>query len=203
MMEPASEKSLYLIRLLDPIVGADQHVAPSKETAYQFYLNVGMANHNLYLFLKRHDMANMTYIRSSLAAYGKARRIGTTPIDRATAEGLGAALLASSGKTKIAAKKFRRVESVLLPEAFTPACALATYYGAQGDSGRAIKALRAAYARSPVATKHWLRITDDFMTIKQDQAFAALLREWDVFAPGRPWAIPTPKPPARKVKKRR
>lgn len=181
MLEPASEKSLYLLREAQRIGEAEQGTASSKEGAHQHYLSIGIANHNLYLFVKRHNVENVQYVRDALAAYAKARK-AAPKAERPKIDILRSALFTSSGSGKRAQKLFAKVKPDLAHADFRWATYTATYYAAQHDLPNTMRALRAAYAEDPHATKGWLRVTDDFVGFKEETALQDLFREWKVFA---------------------
>lgn len=199
LMEPASEKTLYLLREAQRIGEAQQTAAPKQEEAHRHYLNLGVANHNLYLFLRRHNMAHPHYVRSALAAYAKARK-AATKTERSEVDLLTLALWAASGKEKIAAKRFRKLAPADFQQSFQGATYLATYYAAQRDVPHTVEALRLAHGFNPAATRGWLRVSDDFVAIKDDETLRQLFTEWEVLGSPRkePPAAPLPKKRPRK-----
>lgn len=182
LMEPASEKTLYLLRETQRIGEAkEQHGKPVKTAAHRFYLNLGVANHNLYLFVKGRQMAHSGYVKEALAAYKKAR-VTAPKEERAEVDLLVAALLAASGKEKPAQKMFRKIPIARFQDTFQGAAYLVTYYAAQRDIPHTTEALRKVYALNPRGTKSWLRVSDDLTELKDEPHVKELLDEWQIFA---------------------
>ena len=180
LMEPATEKLLYLLREAQRIGEAPLRPKLVKADAHRHYLNLGVANHNLFLFVKRHGTTNTPYIKEALACYTKARKASAKE-ERAELDLLRAALLASSGKPKEAQRIFRKVSTDEMQANHHTATFLATYYAAMHDAPNVVVALKRAYALNPTATKGWLRVTDDFAALKENTELQALFTEWDVF----------------------
>lgn len=196
LMEPASEKTLYLLREVQRIGEAQQAAAPKRDEAHRHYLNLGVANHNLHLFLKRHNTPNPQYVRHALAAYAKARK-AAAKAERSEVDLLTMALWAASGKEKTAAQKFRRLAAAEFQQTFQGAAYLATYYAAQRDVPHTIEALRLAHGFNAPATRSWLRVSDDFVAIKGEEALQQLFAEWEVLGSPRKAATPAPSPKKR------
>lgn len=198
LMEPASEKSLYLLRTAQLIGETAQGLKPGRAEAHRWYLNLGIAYHNLFMFLQRQERPNTSYLRHALAAYTKARRTSNAPTDRAEADCLTAALLAASGK-KAAAQRLAKDRMENLPEDFRGGSYLVTYYAALGDAEQTASRLRKAYQQNPEAIRSWLRVTDDLAAVRTAPTMQSLLDELGIFAPVKRVSIPIVRP----TKKRR
>lgn len=181
LMEPPTEKSLYLLREAQRIGEDRDGVKIPKDETHRHYLNVGVANHNLFLFMKREGKTKTGYIKGALTAYAKARK-SAPATEKTEVDLLTAALLASSGDNKTGEKKFRKLAKIDFTKDFRGASFIATYYAAQNDAAHAADALKRAYELNPNSTKSWLRVSDDFWQIKGDDELVRLMEEWQIFA---------------------
>ena len=173
---PRSPKLLYLIREVSRIIhfhARDQK--PRRSEAHNIYQNVAIAYHNLYLFLNRRGIDQEQYHREAHRYYHKARRAGTI-MHKAECDVLEAALEASAGNKKKAAKKFSRINPEMLRWDFESMEYLAAYHAAMEDVLAAVSALKAAYEINPKRTLAWLAVGDDFTRIEKDSLFINLTR---------------------------
>ena len=96
--QPASPKSLYLLREATRIVmyeTSKKH--PKRSDAHQFYQNLGIAYHNLYLFLKANGQDQPLFVKQALKFYKKSKG-SATPMHKREVDAVTAALLASNGE---------------------------------------------------------------------------------------------------------
>lgn len=175
---PRSPKILYLIREVSRIVHfrARDH-KPKRSEAHNIYQNVAIAYHNLYLFLNRRGINQEGYHTEARRYYHKARRAGTI-MHKAECDVLEAALEASAGNKKRAAKKFSRIDPEMLRWDFESMEYLAAYHAAMEDVPAAVSALKTAYEINPKRTLAWLAVGDDFTQIENDSLFINLTRSF-------------------------
>jgi tetratricopeptide (TPR) repeat protein len=175
---PANRKLLYLIREVTRIVHFHRRdKRPRRSEAHNIYQNVAIAYHNLYLFLKRRGIDQEEYGKLARRYYHKARRAGTI-MHKAECEVLEAALEASAGNKKKAAKEFSRIDPEMLRWDFESMEYLAAYHAAMEDVPAAVSALKEAYRLNPKRTKAWLAVGDDFSQIQSDPLFTSLIQSW-------------------------
>ncbi|MBI4365213.1 MAG: hypothetical protein HY543_00165, partial [Deltaproteobacteria bacterium] len=179
-MEPATEKSLYLLRETQRIGEAAHMGRPSRPEARRFYLGLGVANHNVLLFLKRHGRPTARYARAARSAYAKARA-AAPKAERAAVDILVAALDAATGKEKAAAKRFAKLPLAAFEKDLRATTYLATYFAAQKDIPHAVTAIAKAHEMSPGAIKSWLRVSDDFHAIQDAPEVKDLFSAWKIF----------------------
>lgn len=202
LLEPASEKSFYLIREAQRIGEGRTGPRPRPDEAHRYYLNLGVAHHNLYLFVKHQGKTQESYARDALLAYAKARKLAPTP-ERLEVDLLKAALLASSDKAKAAERIYKKNIREFPRNDFRVITYLATYYAARGDRPATMAALRQAYPMNPMAMKAWLRVSDDFAPFKNEGDWQAMMQEWQIFTHEPPKAIAVKTPAKAKKQKRR
>lgn len=179
-LEPASVRGMMLIREMERIGEAQAGVKPTPGDEHHYYLNLGVAYHNLILFLKNHGAMNKKFVGKALQAYGKARR-EVRGAHQFEADLLTAALAASVGKTRDAERRMAKVKVDEVSKEFSGLTALISYYAAIGDVPKTIAALQQAQALdSAKQLKTWVQIGDDFQPLKNDPAFQDLLVEWTV-----------------------
>ena len=189
---PADPKPLYLIREITRIVHFHaRDKKPRRSEAHNIYQNVAIAYHNLYLFLKRQGIDQEGFRSQARRYYHKARRAGTI-MHKAECGVLDAALQASAGNKKKAAKKFSRLDPEMLRWDFESMEYLAVYHAAMEDAPAAVSALEVAYRMNPKRTKAWLAVGDDFAQIENDPLFTNLIQSWKADK-GRGIALSLPK----------
>ncbi|MBI2092502.1 MAG: hypothetical protein HYT75_05890, partial [Deltaproteobacteria bacterium] len=69
--EPPSSRSLYLLREIQRIVLYNKNKKAPKLDRHQFYQNIGVAYHNLFLFLKKHEITNENFYKMAIKFYKK------------------------------------------------------------------------------------------------------------------------------------
>jgi tetratricopeptide (TPR) repeat protein len=196
---PSSAKSLYLMREVTRIVMHDNSKRRPKGTdPHQFYQNLGVANHNIFLFLKSNEITNEDYFENAVKFYKKARGYAT-PQHKHETDILTAAVLVSNGENDKAEKIMAKIDKSKLGADFQTEEYLATYYAAKGDSDPAIEALRAAHKERPDIITTWLAVGDDFHLIKNDARFQALLNEWHLAKTSKQLELGLPKPTEPKL----
>lgn len=163
-MEPPSAKSLYLLR-------EAQKITRFKKDKTVSYQNVGIAYHNLFLFLKRNNIINKTFYKAGIKYYKKSLNNETGL--------LIAALTASNGKIEKAKKIFSKIAVSTLGESPQITEYKAAYFAAIGDVENAIENIRKAHKENPDQTAIWTAISDDFLTIENDPEFKKLLSTWN------------------------
>jgi len=167
-------KANHLHRQISRIIAFDTYGYKDKLTAHVDYLNLGIAYHNLYLFLKWKGEDNPKYAESALEYYKKARKRGTS-LHKAECNILQAAILASSGDTKGSDKKFKKVKEAIATGDFEATEYLATYYAATSDVEQAVRTLGELFELDPKRTMKWVKTGDDFHTIENDPRFKSLV----------------------------
>lgn len=172
--EPPSPKNNYLIRTATSVVLSQIGDKPNRSEEHQYHQNLGIAFHNLFLFLKAQGVTNEEYADQALKNYKKARRAGTV-LHKAECDLLTAALHASMGDREKARKLFDKIDKFMLRSDFESAEYLATYYAAMGDAGKASEAIRTAYEINPNTTLAWLEVGDDFHDIESDPVYKEML----------------------------
>ena len=160
-MEPPSAKSLYLLR-------EAQKITKFKKNKTASYKNIGIAYHNLFLFLKRNNIINKAFYKAGIKYYKKS--------SRNEARLLIAALTASNGEIEKAKKIFSKIVVSTLGESSQIVEHKATYFAAIGDVENAIENIRKAHDENPDQTAIWTVISDDFLTIENDPEFKKLLK---------------------------
>ncbi|MBI4238986.1 MAG: hypothetical protein HY696_11325 [Deltaproteobacteria bacterium] len=179
-LEPASVRGMMLIREMERIGEAQAGVKPAPGDEHHYYLNLGVAYHNLILFLKNHGTMNKRFVGKATQAYSKARR-ATRGAHQYEADLLTAALAATMGKTRDAERRVAKVKLDEVTKEFGGLTALISYYAATGDVAKTIATLQQA---QPLDNSHqlktWVQIGDDFFPLKNDPAFQDLLVEWAV-----------------------
>ncbi len=70
--ESPSSRSLYLLAEMKRILDYEKDKKPPKFERHEFYQNLGIAYHNLFLFLKRNGMTNKEFYKEALKFYKKA-----------------------------------------------------------------------------------------------------------------------------------
>ena len=190
--EVMTPKLLYLTREVSRIVNFKMSPKPPKEEAHKVLQNVGVAYHNLYLFLKTREVEQESYAEEAHRYYKKARSAGTE-LHRTDCDILDAALLASEGDREKAQKKFSQIDEGALRTDFESMEYLAAYYAAMGSAEGAVKALETAHRMNPDRTVAWLAIGDDFYPIKEEPEFSRILVEWKATAAQRNLRLSVPK----------
>lgn len=177
-MEATSPRSKYLLREMQRIETFEQGGKKSSKD-HRYLFNVGVAYHNLYLFLKGYEIENEDFFKKALKYYKMAYRT-KSPSRKNNINLTMAALYASAGDTKRAKKLFGKIDKDCFQDQFRKFEGLALYYSAVGDVENAIPNLESAYSLNPEHTKFWLGISDDFNQICDDQRFQSLLKKWAV-----------------------
>ncbi len=172
--EPPSPKNNYLIRAATNVVLSQIGDRPDRSEEHQYRQNLGIAFHNLFLFLKDRGIANEEYADEALKNYKKARRAGTV-LHKAECDLLTAAIYASTGDREKAGKLFDKIDEFMLRSDFESAEYLAAYYAAMGDAAKSSEAIRTAYEMNPNATLAWLEVGDDFHDIESDPVYQEML----------------------------
>lgn len=140
---------------------------------------MGIAYHNLYLFLRAHDIKQPEFVKQAKRSYAKARS-NATELHKAECDVLTAALLASEGEKEKAEKLFQKIDQTALRGDFESEEYLATYFAATGDADAALDALDRTYKADPKKTVTWMLIGDDFHDLKDDPRYQALFAKWKV-----------------------
>jgi len=176
-IEPPSLRALNLLREAQRIETFKKHKKISKIDAHKSYQNLGVAYHNLYLYLKRNGRDNPDFVKSALKYYKKAGK-SLSISEQTESKVLEAALLAASGKNPEAEKIFSKLDINLLDDKDSRLAYVAGYYAAIGNNAAAIEKLRAAYDLGGEHIGLWVRISDDFYMLENDESFHAMLDDW-------------------------
>jgi len=194
-----SAKSLYLLREVTRIVMYQTSKGkPKRSDAHQFYQNLGIAYHNLFLFLKANGYTQEKFANEAIKFYKKSRG-SATPMHKQETDILMAALLISNGEDGKAEKIIKKVDMTKLGADFQTQEYLAAYYAAKGDAYDATEALKAAYRERPDVILTWLAVGDDFHIVKDDPRFVALLNEWNFKKSAKKLDFKLPPPTAPKL----
>ncbi len=177
-----SDKSIYLLREINTIVMHNSYdYRPKRYDSYEFYKSVGIAYHNLFLFLKTKGIFQKEFQKKARKFYKRSRRFAG-PLDKPEVNILMAALWAARKKAKHQHKAERLINKVDLSKLkydYQIQECLAAYYAAQRNVAKTIKALRKAYPGRTKTLLQWIYVGDDFYFIKADPRFKALLNEWN------------------------
>jgi len=174
-----SDKSIYLLRELSHILlykRANQ--PPSRADAYDFFKGIGVAYHNLYLFLKTQDIEQSDLFKQAIKYYKKSIRFASN-LDKAEVYILMAAITESSGNSKKANSYFKKVK--LYPASLDlqiQEC-LAAYFAAKKDVQHTVESLKKVYKGRSKTILNWIVLGDDFYFIKDDIRFQNMLKELD------------------------
>ncbi|HPQ81103.1 MAG TPA: hypothetical protein PLZ86_05200 [bacterium] len=191
--EKPNPKLLYLTREAARLTNFRLAKKPARSEAHKFYQNAAISNHNLYLFLKTKGIEQKDYLNRAMDLYAKARRYATV-LHKAECDLLKATLLAASGETEKAKKKFRKIDDETLRGDFESMEYLAAYHSAMGDVDGAISALDAAYRLNPDATLTWLAVGDDFANVADDPKFQSLMITWKAREASEKLTLSLPRP---------
>lgn len=175
--ESPSSKLLYLLSAAQDIVKHEKEKKAPRLDRHQFYQNLGIAYHNLFLFLKRHRITNETFYKEAVKFYKKSGR-SLAISEKYEADILKAAIMASSGETAKAQALFARVDTSIIADDYTGMEYLATYYAAIGDIDNTVESLKEAHKLSPERISLWIVIGDDFQTIEDEPKFKSLTASW-------------------------
>jgi tetratricopeptide (TPR) repeat protein len=178
-IEAGSPRSKYLLREMQRVSDYNNKADKFMKRNFKVLYNVGVAYHNLCLFLKSNHIENKKFFKKAERFYLKSAKI-KSPSKKAKTRLTLAALYHSAGETKKAEKMFSKADPDLINDAFMRNETLALYYASQGDANSSIATLKKAYKIKPDLTRFWLGISDDFQTISTDQSFQKLLKEWKV-----------------------
>ncbi len=197
--QPTTAKSLYLLREVTRIVmheTSKKH--PKHSEAHQYYQNLGIAYHNLFLFLKANGITQEQFAENSVKFYKKAGG-SATPQHKQETDLLMAAVFASNNEPDKADKVMKKVDLTKLGADFQTQEYLAAYYAARGDQDDAMESLKAAYRERPDVIMTWLAVGDDFYIIKDDPRFVALLSDWHFAKSSKQLNLKLPPPAAPKL----
>lgn len=175
--ERDSPKLFYLAHQASRLLNYQMNKKIEKAEAHKTYQNIGIAYHNLYLFLKTKGIDQSTYRKEAQKFYKKARK-ASTPFHKVECNLLEASLLAATGEHTKAEKIYSKIDEQSLRGDFESMEYLAAYHAAQGNVSEVLAALDTAYRLNPDATLTWLAIGDDFHSIADDPQFQALLVTW-------------------------
>ncbi len=175
--ESPSSRSLYLLAEMKRILDYEKNKKPPKFERHEFYQNLGIAYHNLFLFLKRNGMTNKEFYKEALKFYKKAGK-SRAYSEKYEAQLLTAALKAANGEVDEANKMFREIDPSIITDNYRGYSYLATFYSAVGNETETIESLKRAYAMNPEKIKLWVAICDDFASMRQEPAFVKMTAEW-------------------------
>lgn len=178
-MEPASVKNIMLIREMERTVEAqNQRKITGKDEVHRYYLNLGIAYHNLALFLKSKGLESKKFIQKARANYVKAKTADKR--HRGEVEVLSAALEMMQGNRKGAATHFAKlVNTQDLLATYHGSTYLATYYAAAADPEKTVAALQNAKQMDTTGNlPAWAQIGDDFTWVRASAEFQKMLTDW-------------------------
>jgi tetratricopeptide (TPR) repeat protein len=175
--ESPSSRSLYLLAEMKRILNHEKDKKPPKFERHEYYQNLGIAYHNLFLFLKRNGTNNEEFYKKALKFYKKAGKSKAFS-ERYEAKLLTAALKAANGETDEADKLFGELDTSIITDTYRGYSYLATFYSAIGNQEMAIEALEKAYAMNPGKVKLWVAICDDFASIRHEPGFIKMTDGW-------------------------
>lgn len=189
---PQSPKLLYLTREVARITSFEMKPKVKEANAHKILQNVGIAYHNLYLFLKTRGVFQKDFFEKAMNSYKKARGRGTS-LHKADCDVLMAALYASSGDIEKGKKIFSKIDETSMRSDFESAEYLAAYHAAAGNIDSALLALEAAHRINPDAILTWLAVGDDFANIATDPAYQSLLVSWKAIEATKRLSLTVPK----------
>lgn len=172
-LEADSPRASYLLRTMERVNDSSK-LARTPEV-----FNVGVSNHNIYLFLKHNDFDSEYFFKNALKYYKLSQKT-KSPGKKNEIKLYMAALYASKGDQVNADKLFNSVDSSDFPDDLRKYEAMALYYSAKQDIPNAIANLEEAYKIDPGFIKFWLGISDDFYAIHEDEAFQNLMTKWKI-----------------------
>lgn len=176
-MAPDSLRNRHLMGEIQRVAQHSRGLAKVSDDPGKYYRDLGVAYHNLLLFLQGEAMWNKDFYRKAHRAYAKAARRGATAMARAEIELLRAAIDMSAGRQKRGLRRFtKRVDPQQLEGRFAGLAALAGYHAAAGSTDDAIAALQGARTldtKDQLGT--WIAIGDDFTPIANTTAFRTFL----------------------------
>lgn len=175
--ESPSSRSLYLLAEMRRILDYEKDNKPPKFEKHEFYQNLGIAYHNLFLFLKRNGVTNKELYKEALKFYKKAGK-SRSYSERYEAKLLTAALMASNGEVDRAGKLFGEIDTSIITDNYRGWTYLATFYAALGNEEKTIESLKQAYTMNPEKINLWVAICDDFASMKHEPAFVKMTSEW-------------------------
>lgn len=177
--EPPSSRSLNILRQMQLIIAFNKNKKIPKIEKHKFCQNLGIAYHNLFLFLKRSNITNKEFYKNALKYYNKALDT-LSHSEQSEVNLLIASLKASNGEIESAKKIFAKVDDSLIKDDSTTLEYLAAYYAAVGIEEKSVEALKKAYELNPEEIKTWVAIGDDFMNIEDTPKFKALVKSWKI-----------------------
>lgn len=175
--ESPSSRLLYILSAAQDIVKYKAEKKAPRLDRHQFYQNLGISYHNLFLFLKGHQITNEVFYKEALKFYTKAGR-SLAISEKHESYILKAAIMASYGEIAKAQKLFAKADTHMFSDDYNRMEYLATYYAAIGDVESSVEALREAYALNPEGISIWVVIGDDFNTIANEPKFKSLIASW-------------------------
>ncbi|GEM_PF-5774245 len=174
--EPVSVKNAFLIREMQYVLALKKDSTTDKNPDH--LLRAGVANHNVFLFLRAYDESGRKFANEATRYYQKA--LTALPSRREDeAQVLLAALEMATGHTGSAASRFKKIDVKSLEGSFTGATYLASYYAAANDTTLTVQALqRARELDNAHQIEKWIAISDDFFNIRTSNEFQAVLTDW-------------------------
>ena len=187
-MEANSPRRQFVLRELQRIDQFETKASKETKKNHRNLFNIGVAYHNLYLFLLAHGTTSETVYKDALKYYKKALKT-KLPERKNNVMLMTAALYASHGDIKKADKTFSEIDFNAFEDKYQKAEGLALYYSARGDVANALSNLKEAHTLKPEQTTFWLAVSDDFVGISEDKEYRALLKKWGVkrLAQGTPY----------------
>jgi hypothetical protein len=180
MKHPASNKTTYLLRQVTRILlheGDDSK--PTGGDSHQYYKNIAISYHNLFLFLKSRGIDQSEYYKKALKYYKKSKG-SISPKEKQEIQILTAALYAANGDLKKANKLFEKYDDEKYGPDLHLSLSIASYYAAVGNVEETILNLKKAHSESPETVMNWMAVGDDFYLIRDDPQFIRLLQEWQI-----------------------
>jgi len=173
-----SRKDAYLLHEFS-VIEALSSKSHAKRFGYDKYKKLGIAFHNLFLFLKSNGVEQSDFLDAAMHAYRRASHHSKSKYREWDCNILQAALLAASDDVKNQKKSkkvFRKVKSHIVAIADANSVEhLAAYYAAAGDLKDAMRYLKSAFEMSPSRTLSWIEIGDDFFRIAGESDFKQLV----------------------------
>lgn len=175
--EAPSSRSLYLLAEMKRILDFENGNRPAKYEKHRFYQNLGIAYHNLFLFLRRNGMANKEFYDNAIKFYkksGKSRAFS----EKYESQLLTAAIMAANGEIDAAEKLFGGIDTSIITDNDRGYAYIATFYAAVENVEKTIESLKQAYIMNPGQIKLWASICDDFASMKSNPDFVRMVSEW-------------------------
>lgn len=181
-MEATTPRSQYILTQMQSVESLEKGSKGVSGKDYRQLFNVGVAYHNLFLFLNGYGINNEYFFKQAVKYYKKAYK-SSSPSRKSITALTMAALYAANNDIKKAQNLYKKTDIELITDQFRKYETLALYYSAMNDVDNTIINLELAHNLKPDYTKFWLGISDDFIQVSNNEEFKKLLNKWKVVQP--------------------